>query len=90
VGKWLPPLQSHAIEWARDWVRVIAALHHAIDKVENLRWTASETTTQTDRPHQSSSHLVPSSLICILVLANQLSRCGYSLPALLQTKPPFS
>ena len=34
VGKRLPPLQSHAIEWARDWVRVIAALHHAIDKVE--------------------------------------------------------
>jgi len=34
VGKRLPPLQSHAIEWVRDWVRVIAALHHAIDKVE--------------------------------------------------------
>ena len=34
VGKRLPPLQSHAFEWARDWVRVIAALHHAIDKVE--------------------------------------------------------
>jgi len=34
VGKRLPPLQSHAIECARDWVRVIAALHHAIDKVE--------------------------------------------------------
>ena len=35
VGKRLPPLQSHATEWARNWVRVIAALHHAIDKVEN-------------------------------------------------------
>ena len=34
VGKRLPPLQSHAFEWARDWVRVIAALHHAIDRVE--------------------------------------------------------
>jgi hypothetical protein len=34
VGKRLPPLQSHAFEWVRDWVRVIAALHHAIDKVE--------------------------------------------------------
>jgi hypothetical protein len=34
VGKRLPPLQSHAFEWVRDWVRVIVALHHAIDKVE--------------------------------------------------------
>jgi hypothetical protein len=34
VGKRLPPLQSHAFEWVHDWVRVIAALHHAIDKVE--------------------------------------------------------
>ena len=34
VGKRPPPLHSHAIEWARDWVRVIAALHHAIGKVE--------------------------------------------------------
>jgi hypothetical protein len=34
VGKRLLPVQSHAIEWARDWVRVIAALHHTIDKVE--------------------------------------------------------
>jgi len=32
VGKRLSPLQSHAIEWVHDWVRVIAALHHAIDK----------------------------------------------------------
>jgi len=35
VGKWPPPLQIDAFEWARDWVRVIAALHNAIDKVEN-------------------------------------------------------
>jgi hypothetical protein len=34
VGKRLPPLQSHAFEWVRDSVNVIAALHHAIDKVE--------------------------------------------------------
>jgi len=34
VGKWHPALQSHAFEWVRDWVRVVAALHHAIDKVE--------------------------------------------------------
>jgi len=36
VGKQLPPLQIHAIEWVRDLVRVIVALHHAIDKVESL------------------------------------------------------
>jgi len=34
LGKRLPPLQSHAFEWVRDWVRVIAARHHAIDTVE--------------------------------------------------------
>jgi hypothetical protein len=34
VGKWLPPLQSYALEGVRDWVSVIAALHHAMDKVE--------------------------------------------------------
>jgi len=34
VGIWPPPLQSDPNEWVRDWVRVIAALHHAIDTVE--------------------------------------------------------
>jgi len=34
VGKRLPPLQSHAFEWVRGWVRAVASLHHAIDKVE--------------------------------------------------------
>ena len=34
VGKRLPPVSSHAFEWVRGWVRVIAALHHAINKVE--------------------------------------------------------
>jgi len=34
MGKRIPPLQSHAFEWVRGWVRAIAALHHAIDKVE--------------------------------------------------------
>jgi hypothetical protein len=33
VGKLLPPVPSHAFEWVRGWVRVIVALHHAIDKV---------------------------------------------------------
>jgi len=34
VEKLLPQLQSHAIELAHEWVSVLAALHHAIDKVE--------------------------------------------------------
>jgi hypothetical protein len=34
VRKLLAPLQSHAFEWVGVWVRVITALHHAIDKVE--------------------------------------------------------
>jgi hypothetical protein len=76
---------------ARGWVRVIAALHHAIGKVEKpslegIRHHDPDTSPIT---YQSSSHLFPSSLFCFLVLANQLSRCGYSLPTLLETKPPF-
>jgi len=92
VGKRLPPLESHAFEWVRDWLRVISALHHAIDKVEKplldgIRHHDPETPPIT---YQSSSHLFPSSLFCFLVLANQLSRCGYSLPMLLEMRPPFS
>jgi hypothetical protein len=34
LGKRLPPQQSHTFECVRDWVRVITALHHAIDKIE--------------------------------------------------------
>ena len=56
-------------------------------RLNNLRSTASETSPIT---YLSSSHLFPSSLFCFLVLANQLSRCGYFLPTLLETKPPFS
>ena len=91
VGKLLPPLQSHAIEWARDWVRVIVALHHAIDKVEKPSLDGIRHH-DSDRPitYKSSSHLFPSSLFCFLVLANQLSRFGYALPTLLETKSPFS
>jgi len=44
VGKRLPALNVLAIEWVREWVgewerdgvRVISALHHTIDRVENL------------------------------------------------------
>jgi len=57
-------------------------------RLKNHCWTASDDH-EADTPHQSSSHLFPSSLFCFLVLANQLSRCGYSLPTLLETKPPF-
>ena len=56
-------------------------------RLKNLPWTASDISPIT---YQLSSHLFPSSLFCFLVLANQLSRCGYSLPTLLETKPPFS
>jgi hypothetical protein len=34
VGKRLPALQSHAIEWTHEWVRVVVALHLAIDEDE--------------------------------------------------------
>jgi hypothetical protein len=59
VGKRLPPLQSHAFEWVRDWVRVIAALHHAIDKVEKPSLDGIRHH-DPDRPHQSRSnhHLI--------------------------------
>jgi hypothetical protein len=68
VGKRLPPLKSHAFEWVRDWVRVIAALHHAIDKVEKpsldgIRHHDPDTSPIT---YQSSSHLFPSRF-CFLV-----------------------
>jgi hypothetical protein len=91
VGKRLPPPQSHAFEWVRDWVRVLTALHHTIDKVEKpsldgIRHHDTETTPIT---YQSSSHLFPSSLFCFIVLANQLSHYGYSLSTLLKTKRPL-
>jgi hypothetical protein len=35
-GKTAPTTTSHAFEWVRVWVRVIAARHHVIDKVENF------------------------------------------------------
>jgi len=91
-GKTAPTTTKPRIEWVRDWVRVIAALHHAIDKVEkpSLDGIRRPRFRQTSPiTYQSSSHLFPSSLFCFLVLANQLSRCGYSLPTLLETKPPF-
>jgi hypothetical protein len=56
-------------------------------RLKNLRWPASDTTIQ--GPHQFSSHLFPSSLICFLLLADQQSPCGDSLPTLLDTKPQF-
>jgi hypothetical protein len=67
VGKRLPPLQCHAFEWVRDWVRVIAALHHAIDKVEKPSLDGIRDDHDSERPHQLSSHLFPSSMFCFLV-----------------------
>jgi len=63
VGKRLPPLQSHAFEWVRDWVRVITALHHTIDKVEEPSLVGI-LHHHSDRPHQSSTHRFP---CCFLV-----------------------
>jgi len=59
VGKRLPPLQSHAFEWVRDWVRVIVALHHAIDKVEKPSLDGIQDH-DSERPHQSRTnyHLI--------------------------------
>jgi len=63
-------------------------------RLNNLRSTASEMATiqpeTSPITYQLSSHLFPSSHFYFLVLANQLSHCGYSLPTLLETKPPFS
>ena len=92
VGTRLPPLQSHAIQWVRDGVRVIVALHQAINKVENCLLDGIRHHDAQSSPitYQSSSHLFPSSLFCFLVLGNHLPHCGYTLPTLLKTKPPFS
>jgi len=70
VGKRLPPLQSHAIEWVRDWVRVIVALHHAIGKVEKPSLDGIGDTSPIT--YQSSSHLFPSSLLCFLVSSQSI------------------
>jgi len=63
VGKRLAPQQSHAFKWVRDCVRVIAADHHAINKVEEPSldgiWHHPLAI-----PHQSSTHHVSS---CFLV-----------------------
>jgi len=93
VGKRLPPLQSQAFDWARDWVRVIATLHHAIDKVEKPWLEGIRHEHDSDRPHQSRSnhHLISFLLLSFVsqFLANQLSRCSYSLPTLLETNLHF-
>jgi len=35
VGARLRQPEIHTIEWVREWVRVITAMHHAIDQVES-------------------------------------------------------
>ena len=57
VGKLLPPPQSHTCEWVRDQVGVIAALHHAIDKVEEPSLAGIQTP-----PFKQTSPIVNSSL----------------------------
>ena len=64
AGKRLPPLQSHAFEWVRDWVMVIAALHHAIDKVGKPSLDGIRDDSDRQITYLSSSHLFPSSLFC--------------------------
>jgi len=54
-------------------------------RLKNLRWTASDTTIQTDL----TNHQLMAFLLVSWFLANQLYCCGYSLPTLLETKPPF-
>jgi hypothetical protein len=61
VGKRLPPLQSHAFEWVHDWVRVIAAQHHAIDKVEKPSLDGI--------PHHDSDRYINHHLISFLLLS---------------------
>jgi len=58
-GKTAPTTTSHAFEWVRVWVRVIVALHHAIDKVEKPSLDGIRHH-DSDRPHQSRSnhHLI--------------------------------
>jgi hypothetical protein len=58
-GKTAPTTTKPRNEWVRDWVRVIAAVNHTIDKVEKhlldgIRHHDS------DRPHQSltNHHLI--------------------------------
>jgi hypothetical protein len=69
VGKRLPPLQSHAFEWVRDLVRVIAALHHAIDKVEipSLDGIRHHDTDQSRTNH----HLISFLLVSLFLSSSQ-------------------
>jgi hypothetical protein len=81
VGKRLPPLPRYTFELVRDCVWVIAALPNAISQVEyasldGIRHHYS------DRPHQSSSHLCPSSLYCFLVSRQSTTS--------LQLRPPYT
>jgi hypothetical protein len=81
VGKRLPPLQSHAFEWVRDWVRVIAALHHAIDKVEKASLDHN-----TDRHLTNHVPIIISSLSFFSLLFLSSSQSTISLRLL----PPYA
>lgn len=59
-------------------------------RLNNLCWTASDTTIQTDQTctyHQLISFLLL--FFASQFLSNQLSHCPYSLPTLREMKPPF-
>jgi len=64
VGKRLQPLHIHAIEWVRervrDRVRVIAALHHAIYKVEKPSLDGIQ------HHHPETVPIMISSLLCFV------------------------
>jgi hypothetical protein len=83
VGKWLPPLQSHAIEWARGWVGVIAALHHAIDKVEKPSLDGIRDN-DPDLQHHVPIIISSLSFFCLLYLSSSQSTIS------LRLLPPYA
>ena len=80
-GKTAPTTTKPCIEWVRDWVRVIAALHHAIDKVEKASLDGIRHH-DSDRPHQLSSHFL--SFFSLLFLSSSQSTIS------LRLLPPYA
>jgi hypothetical protein len=65
VGKRLPPLHTHRFECVGDWVRVIAALHHAIDKVEKPLLDG----TRHHDPHRPHKKYLPISFVPLCLVS---------------------
>jgi hypothetical protein len=59
-GKMAPTTTKPRIEWVRGRVRIIARVHHAIDKVEKPSLDGIRDNHDPDRPHQSCTnhHLI--------------------------------